>query len=195
MVYFPYPCEGEIDVSELFRKSLQEEIAESSYDRPAGISFLAVILAIGGGLGIVLQLIAFSKLEDLSEVLGVSAVLVQGALLLLSGSALAAAVGMWIGAKWGWWLALFYFAYAVTRNANAFLSISSLADQFGASGEFRSTNYVKYGIRMVWNALLLAYLCRENASFYFRTTETSKWKALGIVFGISIGLFGLAALL
>ena len=28
---------------------------------------------------------------------------------------------MWLGKQWGWWLALFYFAYAVTRNVNVLL--------------------------------------------------------------------------
>ncbi|TVY08217.1 hypothetical protein FPZ49_20160 [Paenibacillus cremeus] len=50
-------------------------------------------------------------------------------------------------------------------------------------------NYVKYGLRTLWNGFLLFYMFRENVLSFFNTTETIKWKALLIVFIMCILIF------
>ncbi|MEW9697775.1 hypothetical protein [Paenibacillus sp. SI8] len=176
-------------------RSVDQEIMEASYDRPAGVSLLAVLLAIGGVILLGTQLLAFSKLNEASTLIGVSSYFFQAAIGFLGLIGIAAAVGMWLGKKWGWWLALFYFAYAVTRNINVLISISSIYGQYSMPTNQITMNYIKYGIRALWNCFLLFYLCRETASTYFRTLETKKWKSLSIVFGICVVIFLSSSLL
>ncbi|WP_127589033.1 hypothetical protein [Paenibacillus koleovorans] len=174
----------------------KEKIINGSYDRPAGVSILAVLLAIGGGLLLFTQLTALKELNEASSVLGVSAVLLQGSISLIGLSGVAAAVGMWIGKKWGWWLALFYFAYAVCRNVNVIISIPGVAEQLGAAVQDQTVNYVKHGIRVVWNSLLMLYLCGEGATtYFFGMTSINKWKAVLIVFAVSILIFAVTTLI
>jgi hypothetical protein len=182
-------------MSDLFAKMAKEDIMDGSYDRPAGVSLLAILLGLGGGVLLITQLMVFNKLSEASSKLGISTVVLQGGIGFLGLLGVAAGIGMWFGKKWGWWLALFYFAYAVTRNANVLISISSFTEQWGAPRQGIGMIYAKYGIRMLWNGFLLFYLCRENAAIYFRTTETKKWKALLLVFAFCVVLFVIGALL
>lgn len=175
-------------MSKLAAKIVEQDIVEGSFDRPISISLLAIWLAIGGGAILVPQLLFFGKLNGVSSALGISSVLLQGSIAFLGLLGLAAAVGMWLGKKWGWWLALFYFAYAATRDINVLLTAVGLA----AAGEAMGSAFVKYGAAVLWNGLLLFYLCRETASTYFRTTETRK--ALLLVFALCLALFAIASL-
>jgi hypothetical protein len=179
---------GNIRVSNLSRAT-NEEIMEGNYDRPIGVTILALLMAISGLGLLILQLIAFSVLNEASSLVGVTNTFFQAAIGFLGFLGVAGGVGMWLGKKWGWWLALFYFAYAITRNVNALLSISDISDQYGALEQSLTSYYIKYGIRILWNVLLLYFMCRENVMSYFNTTETKKWKALLIVFVVCIAIF------
>ncbi|MNZ70063.1 hypothetical protein D3C78_883830 [compost metagenome] len=171
------------------KKSSFDSIIEESYDRPMGLSLVAILLVLGGAGLLIIQLIAFSKLEEMSSLINVSNYVLQGAFVFVGLLGVAAGVGTWIGAKWGWWLALFYFAYAVTRNINVLLTIHNLMDQFGGTIGEAVKGYFKYGVRVLWDCALLFYLCSETATTFFKAKETKKWKALLIVFAICIALF------
>ncbi|MDF2658444.1 MAG: hypothetical protein K0Q94_1235, partial [Paenibacillus sp.] len=110
-------------MSNLQATNQREEIINGSYDRPAGVSVIAVLLAIGGAMLLITQLAAFNRLNETSSVLGIPAAILQGAIGFLGLLGVAGAVGMWLGKRWGWWLALFFFAYAITRNVNVLISI------------------------------------------------------------------------
>ncbi|GAA3411527.1 hypothetical protein ACFFNY_20285 [Paenibacillus hodogayensis] len=176
-------------MSNLYTKMTKEDIIEGSYDRPVGVTLLAILLGLWGGGLLFTQLLVFSKVSEASSQLGISNVLLQSGIGFLGLLGVVASIGMWFGKKWGWWLALFYFAYAVTRNVNVVVSISSLSQQLGEPEQGIGMTYAKYGIRILWNGFLLFYLCRENASIFFRTTETKKWRALLLVFALCVVLF------
>ncbi|WP_141680315.1 hypothetical protein [Bacillus sp. FJAT-26390] len=61
-------------------KTTKEDIMEGNYDRPIGVSILAILLIINGAVLLVAQLLAFSKLNEASSFIGVSNVFFQGAL-------------------------------------------------------------------------------------------------------------------
>ncbi|MFB9326162.1 hypothetical protein ACFFSY_09585 [Paenibacillus aurantiacus] len=167
-----------------------QETAEASYDRPMGVTLLAILLLVSGGAMAITQVMNFNALNEASDVLGVSSTFLQISVAFIGGLGIAAAAGMWFGLRWGWWLALFYFAYAICRNVNVMITIFSLADELGST----MTYYIKYGIRVAWNAFLIAYLCRETASWYFKTNDTKKWKPLAAAFGAAIALFVVGSL-
>jgi hypothetical protein len=125
-----------------------------------------------------------------AEVLGIPAAILQGAIGFLGLLGVVGAVGMWLGKRWGWWLALFFFAYAITRNVNVLISIRGISEQFGVPASDQGANYAKYGIRVLWNALLMVYLCGETAvTFFFGMKNVNKWKAVLLVFAVCIGIF------
>ncbi len=167
---------------------------EHSYDRPMSITLISILLVIGGLMLLVTQLSTFSMLSDASSELGVSAVLLQTAFAFLGLLGVAAGIGGWFGKKWGWWLAVFYFAYAATRNANVLLILQGI-DNGGAPADYVMMNYVKYGVRIVWNSLIILFLLRsDTVNSYFGTEDTSKVKAVLFAFGLSILLFVIASL-
>ncbi|MNE83862.1 hypothetical protein D3C80_1807170 [compost metagenome] len=71
-----------------------------------GLSLVAILLVLGGAGLLIIQLIAFSKLEEMSSLINVSNYVLQGAFVFVGLLGVAAGVGTWIGAKWGWWLAV-----------------------------------------------------------------------------------------
>ncbi|MBP1961190.1 hypothetical protein [Paenibacillus aceris] len=177
-------------------KSNEEEIMQYSYDRPIGVSLLAIWIAIAGVIVLIAQVSFFSKLSDVSSLIGVSSYFFQAAVTLLGVLSLATAVGMFLGKKWGWWLALFYFAYEITRNMNAMLSIPILVEQYGDISSQKITSYyLKSGVRSAFDGFLIFYLCRESVTSYFQTTETKKWKVLLILFGVCIAIILISSLL
>ncbi|TMV46838.1 hypothetical protein FE783_24680 [Paenibacillus mesophilus] len=177
------------NMSDIIAKTTKEDIINGSYDRPAGVSLLAILTGLGSGALLISQLLVFTKLTEASSTLGMSTMLLQGGIGFLGLLGLAATVGMWLGKKWGWWLTLFYFAYAVARNINVMISIASLTEQWGIPRQGVGMTYAKYGIRVLWNGFLLFYLCRESATTFFGTTEIKKWKALLIVFALCAAVF------
>ncbi|WP_166241587.1 hypothetical protein [Paenibacillus turpanensis] len=166
------------------------QVTEGNYDRPTSITLIAILLILGGGILAVTQLISFASLTDASADIGVPAVLLQGSIAFLGILGIAAGIGAWTGKKWGWWLAIFYFAYAIARNVNALVSINDVVNLLGAPGQGVASYYIKYGFRVLWNALLFLFLLRsETVNIYFKTENTPKWKAAAVVFGIVILLF------
>jgi hypothetical protein len=161
------------------------DVEERSFDRPMGITLIAVLLAVGGGLSLISQLLNFSSLNGASDLLSVPIIMLQASIAFVSVTGLAAAAGLWSGKRWGWWLALFYFAYAITRNANALLSIQWL----DGAANLTKSYYMQYGFRIAWNIFLMYCLCAENATQYFKNEDTLKWRALLIVFGICAVIF------
>ncbi len=93
--------------------------------RPVGVSILAVLHFIGGILLFGVQFLMFANLNAMEESLrtiGIPPALLIVAVMFLAALAIASGVGMWIGTKWGWWLAAFYYVYSIFRNASALLS-------------------------------------------------------------------------
>ncbi|WP_051250371.1 hypothetical protein [Paenibacillus harenae] len=175
-------------------RTIAEEVMEGNYDRPFGVKIIAILMILGGIMLIITQLSAFRVLSEISLLIGVSSLFFQVAVGFLGLLGVAGGVGMWLGKKWGWWLAIFYFAYSLTRNFNVLFSIPGITEQYAASGN-AAGHYVKYGLRVLWNILLLYYMCRENTTSFFKTTETNKLNALLTVFGICAGIFVIGWLL
>ncbi|MFM9278937.1 hypothetical protein [Paenibacillus jiagnxiensis] len=179
-----------------YSKQETDAYLEHSSDTPISVKLLSALLAIGGAILLITQAALFSRFSELSSLLGVSGWVVQGAVAFLGGLGVAAGIGLWLGRQWGWWIALFYFAYAVCRNINAMISIPGLYEAYGSEGDVSMmASYIKYGFRTLWDVLLLYWLCRDTAAYHCGTQHVKKGKALLIVFGASLIIFVLAALL
>lgn len=164
-------------------------------DRPAGVSILAVLHLIGGVLLLgaqVLLLANFDRLQEGMYAVGIPPVLLVFGVMLLAGIALASGIGMWLGTRWGWWCATFYYVYSIARNANAFLMVSDLSDALEGGTRGPGYYYAKFGGRVVVHFLLLLYFFKSNVVAYFGMDDVHKGKAVGILIAVTAAVFGLS---
>lgn len=158
--------------------------------RPVGVSILAVLHLLGGVVLFGMQFWLYAKLGDLEGALrsiGITPIMVILGVMFLSVITIGSGVGIWIGAKWGWWLASFYYIYSVFRNASTILAVLAMSDQL--QGEDRGVAYyiIKHGGRIVVHSLLFMYFFKSNVLAFFGLENLSKAKAVGILISICIG--------
>ncbi|MHC4876534.1 MAG: hypothetical protein ACYTGL_08545, partial [Planctomycetota bacterium] len=161
-----------------------------------GVTILAVLHLVGGVLLLVGQVMLLANLDRVSQGLngvGIPPALLVMGVMLLAGIALASGVGMWLGTRWGWWCAAFYYVYSVARNANAFLMVSDLADGLEGGSRGPGYYYAKFGGRVVIHLLLLLYFFKDNVLEYFEAQDQHKGKAIGILIGVTAAIFGISS--
>lgn len=159
--------------------------------RPLGVSILAVLHFFGGIVLFGSQFYLFANLQSMEQSLrsiGVSPVLLVVSATFLAVLAIASGVGMWVGAKWGWWCALFYYVYSIIRNSSALLAVVAMADEL--EGGTRGPEYymIRHGGRIIVSALLFLYFFKGNVLAFFDLETLSKPKAIGIVVGMGIAI-------
>lgn len=155
--------------------------------RPLFVTVLAV-LSLFGGIGVlwVIATIAFVRPEELpfSQTLVILSTLFLGFLDLF------AAVGMFLGKRWGWWVTVFSFVYALARHLNQF----ALTIQLGPDAFLDSTQtygyYLLLGtVRMAVDLLILAYLSGAKVRRYFGTENINPKMALLKIIGLVLLIF------
>ncbi|QEG02806.1 hypothetical protein Mal15_69270 [Stieleria maiorica] len=125
--------------------------------------------------------------ESLSSV-GIPYVLLVIGVMFLAILTIASGVGMWMGTKWGWWLASFYYVYGIFRNGSALFTVVTMADQL--EGGTRGPEYymTKHGVRIVIHCLLVLYFFKPNVLEFFDMTTVNKARAVGVLVGICTAL-------
>ena len=164
-------------------------------DRPTGVTILSVLHWIGGALllaGQVMLLTSLVRVSPALDAIGIPPALLVMSIMLLAGIALASSVGMWIGTRWGWWCAAFYYVYGVARNTNALVLISDFADERGGA-QSSDDYYAKFGGRVIAYLLLLLYFFKDNVLEYFEMPNLNKGKALGILILVTAVIFGVSS--
>ncbi|EMI47185.1 putative membrane protein [Rhodopirellula sp. SWK7] len=163
------------------------ENAPRPTERPVGVSVLAVLHILGGLVLFGVQFLMFARLDSMEESLramGIPPVLVIVGVMFLSVLTIASGIGMWMGTRWGWWLAAFYYVYGVLRNASALYTVVSMADQLEGTARGPEFYMIKHSVRIVIQSLLLMYFFKGNVLDYFDLSTLKKGKALGILVGI-----------
>jgi hypothetical protein len=159
-------------------------------DRPAQptlVAVLAVLHMIGGAWLLGITLYRHVQIASAGAVLSLPPHAVLLSVVFLGILALASGVGMWRGAPWGWWLATFYYCYAIARNVNALQAIAAMATEL-ANPRQAELYYIKHGIRIGISGLVLVYFFRESVLSYFRMEMASKWLAIGKLAAVTIAL-------
>lgn len=161
-------------------------------DRPIGVTILAVLHLIGAvvlGVGIA---ILSSRQEEIAEALrqiGIPLWMLAAGVALLAVLAAASGIGMLIGAKWGWWFAAIWYAYAITRAASALVLVFQVAGHIDDGTRSAGYYYAKFAGRIVVSGLLLVYLLRDRVLEYFRLSSLSKAQALLTLLGICAAIW------
>jgi hypothetical protein len=161
-------------------------------DRPIGVSILAVLHLIGGVVLLGAQVVLLGKLDEVSAIMdevGIPPAALVFALLLLTGIVLASGIGMWLGARWGWWCAAFYYVYSVARSINALFSISDFADVLESESRGPGYYYFKFSVGAFIHALLLLYFFKSNVIEYFDMEDVHKGKAIGILVAATAAVY------
>ncbi|MEX2309687.1 MAG: hypothetical protein WD738_19095 [Pirellulales bacterium] len=178
--------------------SLPDYMISARMQRPLGIAILSVLHFIGG-VGLVVLTVAFpiiaSRKPEVAEgmaAIGLPLPLLVAGMLFIAVLAIGSAVGMWKGAKWGWYLGSFYYVYSIVRNLSAIVSVYLLFDQMpveevAAMQRGPEYHFWKFGLRTVVHALIFLYFFKENVLEYFGLRDVNRLKVVLIEFGICIG--------
>jgi hypothetical protein len=165
-------------------------------ERPIGVSILAVLHLVGGVGLVAMQVWMLFDYEriaaGMSEV-GIPPTLLFIGVLLLAVLGLASGIGMWIGTKWGWWCATFYYTYGLTRNFNALYFTWSISDEIPAGPRGASYYYAKYTARFCVSLLLLLYFFKPNVLAYFDMQGVHRGKAIAALATATAAIFGVAS--
>ncbi len=164
-------------------------------NRPVGVSILAVLHLVGGVLLLGAQVLLLQNLDHVSQginVVGIPPILLVVGVMLLAGIALASGIGMWLGTRWGWWCATFYYVHSIARNANALLMLSNFADELAGGSRGPGYYYAKFGGRVIMHFLLLMYFFKSNVLQYFGMDEVHKEKAVGKLITVTAAISGLS---
>ncbi|WP_182870173.1 hypothetical protein [Stieleria mannarensis] len=137
-------------------------------------------------------------MEEFLRSVGIPFALLVIGMMFLSILTIASGVGMWMGTKWGWWLASFYYVYSIFRNGSALFTVVTMADQLEGSARGPEYYMTKHGVRIVIHCLLVFYFFKPNVLEFFDMASVNKARAVGVLVGICTGLavamsvFGLA---
>jgi hypothetical protein len=179
--------------------SLPDYMITDRERRPVGISILSILHILGGvllaGLMVASPFI-FSREPEIAARLsdmGIPLVLLYVGILFLTVLTLGSGIGMWIGAKWGWYLGLLYNMYSTIRNLFALLHVYLLVDptaaeEMGASSRGPEYYYFKFAVRAVIHSLILLYFFKGNVVNYFGIKDRNNWKILLVEFAVCIGI-------
>lgn len=148
-----------------------------SVARPVGVTLLALLHFLWVLAFFLLAGTLWRNLDDLEiPLFAILSVIAIGVAIVGGIIALAIAVGLWLGRKWGWWLAGSLAALAIYSQLFSFAEYfleSKLSLQLGL-------------LTLLWlalDALVIWYLMRPNVLNYFGLWDLSKGKALVILAG------------
>lgn len=167
--------------------------------RPFGISILSVLHFLGGiGLCVVAawgaSMLKEPRVAKGIAEMGIPLPLIAAGIGLLVFLGIGSGIGMWKGAKWGWYLGSFYYAYSIMRNLNALYSLSAVNELFASTpeeadsvpGHGLSYYYIKYGVRALISIMIYAYFFNRNVRAFFGLGQAKKWPAIAAQMAICI---------
>lgn len=112
--------------------------------------------------------------------------------MLLSVIAFASGIGMWLGTRWGWWCATFYYVYSIARYGNALLLVDGFAEALEDDSRELESYYFKFGALIVFHFLLLLYFFKPNVVEYFGVSDIHKGKAVGLLVAVTASVFAIS---
>jgi len=160
------------------------------WERPFGIALLSLFYLAGAIFTVVLWVWGASVFGDprftqrmaAFDAPGVQRNIAYGITTVLG---LAPAVGLWIGARWGWYLGSFYKALGIVRSFVNFYLVREYLNSLKAQGfQISPAGYItSYGIPtfiLLMVAVIYWYYFRANVRQFFGISHTRKWPVVAI---------------
>jgi len=158
--------------------------------RPVGVAILAVLHTLAAVALGALLIILIANAEDNArwfEQKGLPFTwfaVISAVFVLL---AVACGIGMWLGTKWAWWLAAFYYFFVLFGD-NCQLLLMVPLKAVAQDYEAVTVLLVRQGVGGIIHFALLRYLFQANVLRYFGLNSLRKLRALGVLFAITIVL-------
>lgn len=162
-----------------FSASLADEPATSSgpRTRPIGVWILSGLHLLAGLLFVFAVVMFLQQREMIDQRLMTG---LFGYLVVIAGVmavvALSSGVGLWLGTRWGWWIASFYYVWAVLGFVAEFMVMAFRFNLMDA--ETLVVAVLSKVIQLVIHALLLAYLLKPNVRAFCRLQSLRVDRAL-----------------
>ena len=148
---------------------------DSTTARPRSLSVVAALMILVGGMFVVVMGVALlDTMVERAEGFALRTVWMIAVVVLL----LAAGIGLWKGAFWGWVCAILLVGYNFAWNIVPFI------ESISADESFEFTNSL---IRIGAFAMLLAYLIRNPIMAYCGANRSQWVMALLVAFGSCVG--------
>lgn len=163
-------------------------MAEEGGKRPIGVTILAGLHIVGGGLGLLLvPLLAITLFtrgaipEGLNQ-LGFAPPLIVLLYFVLFTMALMSGLGLWRGRWWGWHLGAIYYLYSMSRSIGALVHLPQIFGSIPAEAleeMERSPEYyaIKYAGRTLVHALVYLYLFKASVRNYCSIGKRPRWNS------------------
>ena len=158
-------------------------------DRPLGVTILSVLHLLGGLMILPLLAVLFANSAEAQkplQELGLPFEVLVAGVCLLAVNSVFSGIGLFLGRKWGWWLAAFYYVYSIARHGNALFLTYQLTELDGGGGRGIGYHRAKFAGRIIVAVLILFYLFRDRVLDYFRFAPGGNLKRLGILVGVCI---------
>ncbi|MCB7130187.1 MAG: hypothetical protein J3T61_11690, partial [Candidatus Brocadiales bacterium] len=159
----------------------------SASDRPVGIVLLALVHLVSG-LYIAGQrwfmLVNIYSTSPGSITMSASYKVMLFGEVLIVVVAITSAVGLFVGAKWGWWLAAFHWTWRIAREVLIPLSALILTGLSNNAETEVTLDFAEMFVPVILQSLLLLYLFKENVLEFFRFDSLSKPWAIAALFSI-----------
>ncbi|RCS49358.1 hypothetical protein DTL42_12570 [Bremerella cremea] len=166
-------------------------------NRPIGISILAVPSLLGGlfylaeaGFMFFMGPIPFISTNG---ALVISPTLPWG-ILLLGTLGTGAAIGMWQGKRWGWWLGAIQYVYGVANHMTLLAWVFMTTFALGSVSHNPDYYLVHSGLGLIFSVVCLLYLFREHVLAYLGFNQASHVTRLTGVLVLGAFLFAAFAM-
>jgi hypothetical protein len=162
--------------------------------RPVGISILAVLHAVGGVLicALGVYLVTQFKEQDRSSIIAWATITLTPLFAVLG---IGTGIGLWLGKKWAWWLATFYYFQFALGGVIVLSSILVAHAAFDRPLTERSAELTgKHLGRLLIFSLLSWYMTRRNVFAHFEFQRLTRLRALCILAGVILLLAALLSL-
>ena len=158
-------------------------------ERPLGVTILGVLHLLGGLLmlaPLAMFLPNSGEAQKRLQEIGLPLWLLVAGFCLLAFVGVLSGLGLFLGRKWGWWLAAFYYVYSIGRHANALVFTFQLSEMEAGGGRGVDFYRAKFVVRILIAVLLLAYLFRGKVLHYFGLELRGSLKRLGTLIGVCV---------
>lgn len=149
--------------------------------RPLGITIFAVLHLVGGVAYLLILIAAPERIMQAGNDVGFSGYDLGAGMAYLTIMLLGSAYGMWHGKHWGWWLAAYYYTYAIARYANIIVYVSGMEKTTEIAAAEVSRQIIRRSGQIVTHLAVIIYFFTKRVIEYYNFKKFSRLEAAVIL--------------